>query len=149
MREAKAERAAMQQSLDEAQGKLNAAHSAAVRSDTDIRQAVTRLKDGIGDDLVDRRLVTQLIVTYVDQSLHGVRFGSETQTLEVMSRILSFSEDEKKRVGLIKPNTGLLGWLGGAPEVKLEDTEGKSFEDLLTDFVEASAAEEDAGQALA
>jgi hypothetical protein len=128
----------LQQKLEAVTKKLEEAEDAAARSNSDMRQAVTRLKDGAGNDLVDRQLVTKLIVTYVDQTLHDAR-QKDRETLALMSRILAFTEEEKKRVGLIKSGGGLLSWLGGAPEVQLEDTDGKSFEDLLGDFVDASA----------
>ena len=51
-------------------------------------------------------------------------------------------QEDKQRVGLVQPRMGFLAWLGGggeSVEVLDLDTEGKSFEDLLTDFVEASS----------
>jgi chromosome segregation ATPase len=137
-KEAAEQLSSMQQSVEGLNRRLEEAQSAAERSNSDMRQAVTRLKDGAGDDLVDRQLVTKLIVTYVDQTLHDAR-QKDRETLELMSRILGFTEEEKKRVGLIKSGGGLLSWLAGAPEVQMQDTDGKSFEDLLGDFVDASA----------
>ena len=54
--------------------------------------------------MVDRKLVTNLIVTY-----HTRRRSPEV--LELMSRILSFSEEDKRKVGLSKDQRNFVGGL--------------------------------------
>jgi hypothetical protein len=44
-----------------------------------------RMRMHVGSDHVDRRLVTKLIVTYIDRN-------QDKQTLELMSRMLQFTE---------------------------------------------------------
>mmetsp|Transcript_46177 Transcript_46177/g.76916 ORF Transcript_46177/g.76916 Transcript_46177/m.76916 type:complete len:937 (-) Transcript_46177:374-3184(-) len=73
-----------------------------------LRRALEKMKGvGVGDDanqLVDRRLVNKLFVTYFDKDSK-----TRQDVLTLMARILMFTDEEKERVGLITP-----GWWSGS-----------------------------------
>lgn len=56
------------------------------------------------DDMVDRRLVVKLLVTYIEGK-------NKEEVLDLMVKILQFNEEEKRRIQMLK-NGGLGRWLG-------------------------------------
>ena len=80
----------------------------------------------VPQDVVDRKLMTNLIVQY-----HQKKFSPEV--LELLGRVLGFSEDEKNKVGLRR--RGLLGLLTPlAPPISAE--EQPNLVELWVSFLE-------------
>ena len=78
----------------------------AVKKDLlDASQQLRRMGNDEGS-MVDRRLVVQLLVTYLEKR-------HEKDALDVMARMLGFTEDEKRRVGASVSGRGLLGSVTG------------------------------------
>lgn len=71
----------------------------------DASQKLRRIGDDAGS-MVDRRLVVQLLVTYLEKR-------HERDALEVMARMLGFTEEEKRRVHISAGGRGLLGSVAG------------------------------------
>jgi hypothetical protein len=69
-----------------------------------LQETIARLDNFSSDvNLVDRRLVTQLLVAYVE----GKR--SRKELVDLMSKILQFTEEEKQRVGVAPAQTTAMG----------------------------------------
>eukprot|EP01113_Clastostelium_recurvatum_P034677 TRINITY_DN4732_c0_g1_i4.p1 TRINITY_DN4732_c0_g1~~TRINITY_DN4732_c0_g1_i4.p1 ORF type:complete len:867 (-),score=231.26 TRINITY_DN4732_c0_g1_i4:147-2747(-) len=113
-------------------------------------QTLIRLNDMAqqGQNAVDKRVVCTLVVSY---------FASRTaekrrEVLELMSRMLNFSEEQKIIVGLVsRPSGGWLPFFGkgqpAAADANGEQKPGeKSFADLWVDFLHNEA--EDQSQSL-
>lgn len=58
------------------------------------------------DAMIDRRLVVKLLVTYLERR-------NSREALELMAKMLHFTDEEKKRVGLDGSKRGLVGALAG------------------------------------
>ena len=94
-------------------------------------EAVMRLTR---DDVVDKGLVTNLIVTY-----HAKHRSPEV--LELMAKMLDFSDEDKRKVGLrSRRSTGSLGSQGLAAEEGAAD--GVQTSNVLELWVSFLAAEE-------
>jgi hypothetical protein len=112
-------RGELQAALDErdshasAQGRLELVESQLVHAtsaNNQLRQELERLRRNLDEvagelasntqtreDLVDKRVVVKLITTYFQQQTAA----NKTQVLDLMSRILNFSDNEKRIVGLL------------------------------------------------
>lgn len=94
-------------------------------------------------DVLDKSLAAQLVVAYVDSNKKG-------EVLQLMARMMGFTEEQKRRVGLGYPVEGngggglfssIIGLVapgegadGGAP-VDPATIQGKSFADMWSDFL--------------
>lgn len=89
------------------------------------------------NDLVDRRLVSKLLVTYVS------RPHEQREVLALMSKMLEFNEEQRIAVGLQKPPRkslfeALFGAGGGEPadaESKTVAADGRSLSDMFVDYL--------------
>ncbi|KAG3153040.1 hypothetical protein PC128_g22651 [Phytophthora cactorum] len=92
-------------------------------------------------DVLDKRLAAQLVVAYVDSTKKG-------EVLQLMARIMGFTEEQKRRVGLGYPIEGngggglfssIIGLVapgeGGNAPVDPSTIEGKSFADMWSEFL--------------
>ncbi|CAI5711394.1 unnamed protein product [Peronospora destructor] len=92
-------------------------------------------------DVLDKRLAAQLVVAYVDSNKKG-------EVLQLMARIMGFTEDEKRRVGVgypIQVNGGgglfssIIGLVapgeGATTSVDPSTIEGKNFADLWSEYL--------------
>ncbi|KAH7472131.1 Golgin candidate 4 [Phytophthora ramorum] len=92
-------------------------------------------------DVLDKRLAAQLVVAYVDST-------KKDEVLQLMARMMGFSEDQKRRVGLGYPIEGngggglfssIIGLVapgeGGNAAVDPSSIEGKRFADMWSDFL--------------
>ncbi|CAH0521189.1 unnamed protein product [Peronospora belbahrii] len=92
-------------------------------------------------DVIDKRLAAQLVVAYVDSNKKG-------EVLELMARIMGFTEDQKRRVGVGYPIEGngggglfssIIGLVspgeGENTPVDPSTIEGKNFADILSEFL--------------
>ncbi|KAG6430193.1 hypothetical protein SASPL_108255 [Salvia splendens] len=111
-----------------------------------LEQSMTRLNrmSADSDFLVDRRIVIKLLVTYFQRN-------HSKEVLDLMCRMLGFSDEEKQRIGVaqlghgkgvVRGVLGLPGRLvggilgGGAPEAHTAmASDDQSFADLWVDFL--------------
>ncbi|KAL1546237.1 golgin candidate 4-like isoform X1 [Salvia divinorum] len=111
-----------------------------------LEQSMTRLNrmSVDSDFLVDRRIVIKLLVTYFQRN-------HSKEVLDLMCRMLGFSDDEKQRIGVAQQGPGkgvvrgvlglpgrLVGGIlgGGTPEPQSAMTsDDQSFADLWVDFL--------------
>ncbi|XP_042046300.1 golgin candidate 4-like [Salvia splendens] len=111
-----------------------------------LEQSMTRLNrmSVDSDFLVDRRIVIKLLVTYFQRN-------HSKEVLDLMCRMLGFSDEEKQRIGVAQQRPGksvvrgvfglpgrLVGGIlgGGAPEPHSAMTsDNQSFADLWVDFL--------------
>ncbi|BBN13898.1 hypothetical protein MPTK1_6g07280 [Marchantia polymorpha subsp. ruderalis] len=112
-----------------------------------LEQSMTRLNSLSSDSdyHVDRRIVIKLLVTYFQRN-------HNREVLDLMVRMLGFSEDDKRRVGLAQQNAGrgvvrgvlglpgrfVGGLIGSASADSLSlptPSENQSFADLWIDFL--------------
>ncbi|XP_042002071.1 golgin candidate 4-like [Salvia splendens] len=111
-----------------------------------LEQSMTRLNrmSVDSDFLVDRRIVIKLLVTYFQRN-------HSKEVLDLMCRMLGFSDEEKQRIGVAQQGPGksvvrgvfglpgrLVGGIlgGGAPEPQSAMTsDDQSFADLWVDFL--------------
>lgn len=66
---------------------------------------VSNLNEG-ADSMVDRRVVVKLLVTYVERR-------NSREVLQLMAKLLKFTDEEKQRVGLDRPRRGIAGAITG------------------------------------
>lgn len=102
-----------------------------------LREALERLQTVFEDEgWVDRRLTVDMVVGYISG-------GKEHDVLEIMSKVLQFTEEDRRKVGLDKvPNKGVLGsfksLLTPTPldeDKFLKKLEEKNLGDLWMDFL--------------
>ncbi|KAG1691020.1 hypothetical protein DVH05_027303 [Phytophthora capsici] len=91
-------------------------------------------------DVLDKRLASELVVAYVDSNKKG-------EVLQLMARMMGFTEEQKRRVGLGYPIEGngggglfssIIGLVapeGGSAPVDSSTIEGKSFADMWSEFL--------------
>ncbi|KAL3660418.1 hypothetical protein V7S43_014571 [Phytophthora oleae] len=91
-------------------------------------------------DVLDKRLASELVVAYVDSNKKG-------EVLQLMARMMGFTEEQKRRVGLGYPIEGngggglfssIIGLVapeGGSAPVDSSAIEGKSFADMWSEFL--------------
>jgi hypothetical protein len=88
-------------------------------------------------DVVDRTLLANLLVSYFKR-------GRPLDVLQLISKVLSFSEEQEQAVGLKVPPINLIGTLYttivGAPPKPL-DVEGDNLAELWANFLEMEAKE--------
>ncbi|KAJ7525644.1 hypothetical protein O6H91_17G060200 [Diphasiastrum complanatum] len=119
-----------------------------------LEQSLTRLNrmSSDSDYYVDRRIVIKLLVTYF-QRKHS------HEVLDLMARMLGFSEEDKQRVGLAHDNAGKTGVVrsvlgipgrfvggllgSGVPNTSFVAAENQSFADLWIDFLLKESEERD------
>ncbi|ONK79203.1 uncharacterized protein A4U43_C01F3970 [Asparagus officinalis] len=95
------------------------------------------------DNYVDRRIVIKLLVTYFQRN-------HSKEVLDLMVRMLGFSEEEKQRIGFAQSAAGkgvvrgvlglpgrLVGGIlgGSSPEASSHASDNQSFADLWVDFL--------------
>uniref|UniRef100_A0A1J3IKS7 Golgin candidate 3 n=1 Tax=Noccaea caerulescens TaxID=107243 RepID=A0A1J3IKS7_NOCCA len=123
-----------------------------------LEQSMTRLNrmSVDSDYLVDRRIVIKLLVTYFQKN-------HSKEVLELMVRMLGFSEEDKERIGVAQQGggkgvvRGVLGFpgrfvggiLGGKSVTSHADTasDNQSFADLWVDFLLKDAEERERREA--
>ncbi|KYR00803.1 hypothetical protein DLAC_02856 [Tieghemostelium lacteum] len=91
---------------------------------------------------VDKRVVSKLFLTYLSK---GSSASKKTEILELISKILNFSESEKTMIGLKKQQWSLLpNFLGGGSENPSSDATEKPITEMWIEFLlkEASSNEE-------
>eukprot|EP01051_Picozoa_sp_SAG22_P015564 SAG22_NODE_2051_length_3077_cov_41.063465_5_plen_195_part_00 len=66
-------------------------------------------------DMVDRRLVTKLLVTYIEKTADPTQ---QREVLEVMGRILSFDDSDRRRAGLVEQSWSSFIFGGGGRQVR-------------------------------
>ncbi|EEY70543.1 uncharacterized protein PITG_05975 [Phytophthora infestans T30-4] len=99
-------------------------------------------------DVLDKRLAAELVVAYVDST-------KKNEVLQLMARMMGFSEEQKRRVGLgyqIEGNGGgglfssIIGLVApgdsGTAPVDPSAIEGKSFADMWSEFLLDEASKE-------
>ncbi|KAK3194704.1 hypothetical protein Dsin_026014 [Dipteronia sinensis] len=132
--------------LEEDNGKLRRA----------LEQSMTRLNrmSVDSDYLVDRRIVIKLLVTYFQRN-------HSKEVLDLMARMLGFSDEDKQRIGIAQQGTGkgvvrgvlglpgrlVGGILGGSPAEAHANmaTENHSITDLWVDFLLKETEEREKG----
>ncbi|XP_024534611.1 golgin candidate 4-like [Selaginella moellendorffii] len=107
------------------------------------------------DYSVDRRIVIKLLVTYFER-------GHNREVLDLMARMLGFSDDDKRRVGLAHQNSGKPGVMrsvfglpgrvvggilsGGNDNSSFTTSNDQSFADLWIDFLLKESEEREKAQ---
>ncbi|KAI9182675.1 hypothetical protein LWI28_027730 [Acer negundo] len=132
--------------LEEDNGKLRRA----------LEQSMTRLNrmSVDSDYLVDRRIVIKLLVTYFQRN-------HSKEVLDLMARMLGFSDEDKQRIGIAQQGTGkgvvrgvlglpgrlVGGILGGSPAEAHANmaSENHSITDLWVDFLLKETEEREKG----
>jgi len=102
-------------------------------------------------DFIDKRIVTKLVVTYITSP-------KKREVLDVMSRILNFSDEVRSDLGLTpgsptKQTGWFSGWLSGntaattpsSSSTGVSTSDNKNFSDLWIEFLltEAQKASEE------
>ncbi|CAE6053006.1 unnamed protein product [Arabidopsis arenosa] len=126
-----------------------------------LEQSMTRLNrmSMDSDFLVDRRIVIKLLVTYFQRN-------HSREVLELMVRMLGFSEEDKQRIGLAQQGAagkgvvrgvlgfpgrlvgGILGGGGGTPDSHpTMASDNQSFADMWVDFLLKDAEERERREA--
>ncbi|MCO5594317.1 hypothetical protein L7F22_048347 [Adiantum nelumboides] len=125
-----------------------------------LEQSLTRLNrmSSDSDFYVDRRIVIKLLVTYFQRQ-------QSREVLDLMSRMLGFSEEDKQAIGIAQQGSGkgvvrgvlglpgrVVGGLlktGSSPSVmSLSQTDNQSFSDLWIDFLLKESEEREKKNAL-
>ncbi|CAM6086936.1 unnamed protein product [Calypogeia fissa] len=132
--------------ISEKEQKLQKLEEEVLRLRRALEQSMTRLNilSSDSDYHVDRRIVIKLLVTYFQKN-------HSREVLDLMVRMLGFSEEDKRRVGLAQQVAsrgyvrGVLGlpgrFVGGiigsasSDSLSLPSTDNKSFADLWIDFL--------------
>jgi len=79
------------------------------------------------ETLVDKRLVSKLFATYLENK------ADKNQIMELMAKILDFTEEERKKIGLLRQQSS--SWFGfWGNETKQQPTE-KSFSEMWVEFL--------------
>eukprot|EP00250_Pteridium_aquilinum_P009349 c18611_g1_i1 orf=526-2655(-) len=126
-----------------------------------LEQSLTRLNrmSSDSDYYVDRRIVIKLLVTYFQRQ-------QSKEVLDLMSRMLGFSEEDKQAIGLAQQGAGkgvvrgVLGLPGrvvggllktgsSSSVVSLSQTDNQSFSDLWIDFLLKESEEREKRDSLA
>lgn len=83
-------------------------------------------------NLVDKKLAASVVATCIERNCRR-------DCLEVVSRVLDFDEDERKRVGLVRSggfwDSFLPDWSRGQARAESINMNDRKFSDLLNDFV--------------
>uniref|UniRef100_A0A7S2WTQ4 GRIP domain-containing protein n=1 Tax=Rhizochromulina marina TaxID=1034831 RepID=A0A7S2WTQ4_9STRA len=127
--------------MDHAQHQLALVEKDKERKIADMRrsldQAIAQLQAS-DEDVVDRKLITNLIVAYHSRA-------RSREVLELMSRILNFSVEDQRKVGLLGRGLGIGKLLGNVltplptPELPRDQVENSSLLELWVAFLEAEA----------
>eukprot|EP00743_Colponemidia_sp_Colp-15_P006105 GILK01006563.1.p1 GENE.GILK01006563.1~~GILK01006563.1.p1 ORF type:complete len:919 (-),score=265.95 GILK01006563.1:230-2986(-) len=106
-----------------------------------LEQALTvvRQSDIEKENLIDRRVISRLLVNYFHTQSNS---RTRNEVMQLMANMLSFTEEEKIKVGLIRPaRTSMSSWLLGSSSDPTPDPNGKSLGDMWMDFLEREALE--------
>ncbi|XP_071691103.1 golgin candidate 4-like [Rutidosis leptorrhynchoides] len=132
--------------LSEGKGRVNKLEEDNAKLRRALEQSMTRLNrmSMDSDFSVDRRIVIKLLVTYFQRN-------HSKEVLDLMVRMLGFSEEEKQRIGLAQQGVGkgvvrgvfglpgrlVGGILGGAPTENSGhmSSDNQSFADMWVDFL--------------
>ncbi|XP_055817193.1 golgin candidate 4 isoform X1 [Solanum dulcamara] len=132
----------MEKRLSEGKGRINKLEQDNEKLRRALEQSMTRLNRMSldSDNYVDRRIVIKLLVTYFQRN-------HSKEVLDLMVRMLGFSDEDKQRIGMAQQGSGkgvvrgvfglpgrLVGGIlgGSAPSSKASD---QSFADLWVDFL--------------
>ncbi|KAI3703184.1 hypothetical protein L1987_73082 [Smallanthus sonchifolius] len=132
--------------LAEGKGRVNKLEEDNTKLRRALEQSMTRLNrmSMDSDFSVDRRIVIKLLVTYFQRN-------HSKEVLELMVRMLGFSEEEKQRIGVAQQGAGkgvvrgvfglpgrlVGGILGGSPteNLPIAASDNQSFADMWVDFL--------------
>lgn len=132
--------------LAEGKGRVNKLEEDNTKLRRALEQSMTRLNrmSMDSDFSVDRRIVIKLLVTYFQRN-------HSKEVLDLMARMLGFSEEDKQRIGLAQQGAGksvvrgvfglpgrlVGGILGGAPTDNPANmaSDNQSFADMWVDFL--------------
>ncbi|KAL8238426.1 hypothetical protein R6Q59_024812 [Mikania micrantha] len=132
--------------LAEGKGRVNKLEEDNTKLRRALEESMTRLNrmSMDSDFSVDRRIVIKLLVTYFQRN-------HSKEVLELMVRMLGFSEEEKQRIGVAQQGAGkgvvrgvfglpgrlVGGILGGTPTGNLQNatSDNQSFADMWVDFL--------------
>ncbi|CAO3681002.1 unnamed protein product [Rhizopus stolonifer] len=89
-------------------------------------EAMRKLKEETSEDNVDRQLITNLLVGFLNAP-HGDR--KKYDILSIISNVLHLNEEEKERIGLSRPKQSL-----GSPAI-VEQPAAESFTDAWISFL--------------
>ncbi|KAJ1534647.1 hypothetical protein HK096_003619 [Nowakowskiella sp. JEL0078] len=139
----------LQQELSEKAAQVAKLRHDVIQFQAHLAEALRRIRElSQTDDNVDRRLITNLFVSFC-AAPRGDR--TRFEILQVISSVLRFSEEEKFKVGLIRKPWGLLS---STPQPS-EAPSGESFADLWISYLlketsnaEAAAAQKKASAAI-
>lgn len=133
----------MERRLSEGKGRINKLEQDNEKLRRALEQSMTRLNRMSldSDNYVDRRIVIKLLVTYFQRN-------HSKEVLDLMVRMLGFSDEDKQRIGVAQQGSGkgvvrgvfglpgrLVGGILGGSSAPSTTTSDQSFADLWVDFL--------------
>nr|XP_016442311.1 PREDICTED: golgin candidate 4-like isoform X2 [Nicotiana tabacum] len=133
----------MERRLSEGKGRINKLEQDNEKLRRALEQSMTRLNRMSldSDNYVDRRIVIKLLVTYFQRN-------HSKEVLDLMVRMLGFSDEDKQRIGMAQQGSGkgvvrgvlglpgrLVGGILGGSSAPSSTASDQSFADLWVDFL--------------
>lgn len=133
----------MERRLSEGKGRISKLEQDNEKLRRAVEQSMTRLNRMSldSDNYVDRRIVIKLLVTYFQRN-------HSKEVLDLMVRMLGFSDEDKQRIGMAQQGSGkgvvrgvfglpgrLVGGILGGSSVPSTTASDQSFADLWVDFL--------------
>ncbi|TMX03299.1 hypothetical protein EJD97_017165 [Solanum chilense] len=133
----------MERRLSEGKGRISKLEQDNEKLRRAVEQSMTRLNRMSldSDNYVDRRIVIKLLVTYFQRN-------HSKEVLDLMVRMLGFSDEDKQRIGMAQQGSGkgvvrgvfglpgrLVGGIMGGSSVPSTTASDQSFADLWVDFL--------------
>ncbi|KAK4339336.1 hypothetical protein RND71_040798 [Anisodus tanguticus] len=133
----------MERRLSEGKGRINKLEQDNEKLRRALEQSMTRLNRMSldSDNYVDRRIVIKLLVTYFQRN-------HSKEVLDLMVRMLGFSDEDKQRIGMAQQGSGkgvvrgvlglpgrLVGDILGGSSAPSSTASDQSFADLWVDFL--------------
>ncbi|KAK4738850.1 hypothetical protein R3W88_002547 [Solanum pinnatisectum] len=133
----------MERGLSEGKGRISKLEQDNEKLRRAVEQSMTRLNRMSldSDNYVDRRIVIKLLVTYFQRN-------HSKEVLDLMVRMLGFSDEDKQRIGMAQQGSGkgvvrgvfglpgrLVGGILGGSSVPSTTASDQSFADLWVDFL--------------
>lgn len=133
----------MERRLSEGKGRINKLEQDNEKLRRALEQSMTRLNRMSldSDNYVDRRIVIKLLVTYFQRN-------HSKEVLDLMVRMLGFSDEDKQRIGMAQQGSGkgvvrgvlglpgrLVGGILGGTSAPSSTASDQSFADLWVDFL--------------